>query len=121
MVRILVCDDYPGILLLLNDMLNTMGLESACASDGQQALTMVEDLHPDLVISDIDMPGMTGIQLVKTLRQDYQLAEVPCVLLSSVDREQEALTAGCACFLSKPFTVSALRQAVRTSLGSRER
>jgi two-component system, chemotaxis family, chemotaxis protein CheY len=84
------------------------------AADGLEALSAVERTVPnlDLVLADINMPKMNGIELARTIKDTPSLAGVPVVLMSSPDRESEAWRAGCNGFLAKPFSILALLDAL---------
>jgi CheY-like chemotaxis protein len=69
-IHALVCDDYEPIANLITAFLDGMGITVTTAGDGNQALDLVHSLRPDLIISDIDMPGMSGIELFTALRSD---------------------------------------------------
>jgi two-component system chemotaxis response regulator CheY len=83
------------------------------ASDGLEAFSLVEwkALSISLVLADIGMPKMTGIQLGKALKTIPSLAKVPLVLMGSPNEESEALASGCDGFLLKPISMEALLQA----------
>ncbi|PKB79017.1 MAG: hypothetical protein BZY88_15525 [SAR202 cluster bacterium Io17-Chloro-G9] len=117
MALILVCEDHEVVRQLLVELLAEMGLETVCADNGEEGLSLARVTHPDLVISDIVMPKMSGTQLVDAIRRDPDLAAIPCVLMSSPDWEEEALRAGCNSFIAKPFDVYHVRQVVRSLLG----
>jgi CheY-like chemotaxis protein len=113
--QVLVCDDSPEVLKLLVLMLNSIGLKEVPASNGMEALTVIKTFHPKLVISDIRMPEMNGIELVRAIRQDARLTDIPCVLMSSPDWEANALRVA-DYFLAKPFNLTSVQQVVQSAL-----
>jgi CheY-like chemotaxis protein len=116
-VHALVCDDYEPILRLITVVLNGMGITVTVAHEGCEALDLVGKVRPGLIISDVDMPGLSGIALFKEVRADSTgLADIPFILMSSVDRKKEAFKAGCDCFLTKPFSIEDLQETVRQAL-----
>ena len=117
LARILLCEDSKGVRELLATLLTEMGLEIDCTDNGEDALVMARNVLPDLIISDIVMPKMTGIELVEAIRRDPELAGVPCILMSSPDWAEEALRAKCDRFIAKPFDINHVRQSVRSLLG----
>ena len=119
MKLVLVCDDSTDIRLLLVSLLKNMGLRAILASNGREGLSMVRRFQPDLVISDINMPEMNGIQMFRAVREDITLDDPHWILMSSPDLKEEAMQAGCTQFLSKPFTVQALEEAVKTAFYER--
>ncbi len=116
--RVLVVDDDPGIRFYLHDLLDRMGdMEVAEAVDGPSGLLAVREFHPDLVLLDLMMPGMTGIEVCRRLRADDSLRDVPVIVLSAAaDNEQmlAAIEAGAEDFLPKPIASAELRAKVRT-------
>ncbi|MCU1221897.1 MAG: sensor histidine kinase [Candidatus Angelobacter sp.] len=114
--RILVVDDETQIARVLKTTLNSQGYEVKTASDGESALNLAVDWIPDLIITDLSMPGMTGIELCRSVRERSQ---VPIIVLSVRGEEKikiEALDAGADDYVTKPFSVSELLARVRANL-----
>ncbi len=83
MIQALVCDDYEPIVRILTLVLEGLGIEVIAANDGDQALDLILKSPPGLIISDIDMPGPTGICIYKRLRVDTcGLDRIPFILMS---------------------------------------
>ena len=105
--RVLVVDDDRVIQQLLEVNLELEGYEVvATASDGKEALEKIRELRPDLVILDIMMPKMDGLEVCRRLRADPQLAAIPVVLLSARAQDmdiREGLELGASAYLTKPF------------------
>ena len=101
---------------MLVAMLAVMGVSSLAASDGKEGLTMVRALRPDLVISNVSVPKMDGIQLMRTIRKGDQLARIPWIFTGSPDRKEHALTEGCEFFLAEPFTSPQLAELLDRAL-----
>ena len=120
LARVLLCEDYEEVRQLLVQLLTEMGLKVDCVDNGEDALMLARNTRPDLILSDIVMPGLNGIQLVAAIRRDPELAGIPCILMSSPDWTEEALKAGCDCFIGKPFDIDHVRQMVRSLLGCRD-
>ncbi|HEU0020049.1 MAG TPA: response regulator [Dehalococcoidia bacterium] len=121
MVHALVCDDYEPIANLVKIVLGAAGFVVSTATDGTSALKLIRSIRPDLIISDVDMPGISGICLFKTLRSDTTgMANVPFILMSSVNYKLAALEAGCDYFLTKPFPLDDLRRIVSKALACRQ-
>jgi CheY-like chemotaxis protein len=116
MPLVLVIDDSPAVRNMLVKILNGIGLSALSAVDGAEGLTMFKSLRPDLVISDMSMPRMGGIQLLQAIRQDDKLAQVPLILMGSANRKEEAWGAGCEFFLRKPFTAPRVGEVVGRAL-----
>jgi DNA-binding NarL/FixJ family response regulator len=104
--RLLVVDDDPGLLLAVSDTLRAEGYDVATARRGADALVRVAEALPDLIISDIRMPGMDGYQLVRNLRSNARTRLVPIVFLSAKDETAdriEGFRTGVDAYITKPF------------------
>ena len=110
---VLVVEDDEAINALVSRILADWGYEVRRAADGAEALDAVLREPPDLVLADVMMPNLTGIDLVARLRAEG--VEVPVVLVSAYDRHRN-LPADVP-FLTKPFTLSQFADAVRQALG----
>lgn len=114
--RILVVDDGPQITRVLKTTLGSNGYEVKTAADGENGLNLVSDWLPDLIITDLSMPGMSGIELCRAVRERSQ---VPIIVLSVRGAEKikiEALDAGADDYVTKPFSVDELLARVRANL-----
>ena len=114
--RILVVDDEPQITRVLRRSLQTHGYDVRTAADGEAALDVLHDWLPDLVVTDLSMPGMDGIELCRRIRTQAQL---PIIVLSVKGEEQskvKALDAGADDYLTKPFGMDELLARMRAAL-----
>ena len=115
-LRVLVVDDEPQILRALETTLRAAGYEIETAATGEAALTQAAVRPPDAVILDLVLPGISGVEVCRELREWTQ---VPIVVLSAVDEEVEkvaALDAGADDYVTKPFGVEELLARLRASL-----
>ncbi len=106
-IRVLIADDEPNQLELLSYNLSQSKFEVIRANDGQQALEMIEDQRPDLVILDWMMPNMSGIDVCRTLRSRSETKLLPVILLSARGEEGDrtlGLDVGADDYISKPFS-----------------
>ena len=118
MPRVLVVDDDPQVVRLLRVNLELEGYEVVSANDGNEALEAVASEDPDLVICDVMMPGMDGIEVVRRLRADKQT--VPVVMLSAKAMRSDmrvGLDAGANEYVTKPFDPAELIEVVDRLLG----
>ncbi len=114
--HILVVDDEPQITRVLRTSLNAQGYEIRVANDGEAALEIVKDFAPDLVITDLAMPNMNGIELCRRLRK---MSQVPILILSVRGEERskiEALDSGADDYVTKPFSTGELLARIRAAL-----
>jgi two-component system, OmpR family, KDP operon response regulator KdpE len=114
--RILIVDDESQITRVLRTGLTTRGYDVRVAADGESALDTFNDWHPDLVITDLSMPNMDGIELCGRLRL---MSQVPIIVLSVKGEEKtkvEALDAGADDYVTKPFGIEELLARVRATL-----
>ena len=118
-IRILIADDEPNQLELLSYNLSSADFEVLRASDGQQALEMVEEHRPDLAIIDWMMPHMSGIDLCRKLRSRNETKNMPIIILSARGEEGDrtlGLDIGADDYISKPFSSRELISRVRALL-----
>jgi two-component system KDP operon response regulator KdpE len=114
--RILIVDDERQITRVLSRGLTTKGYDVHVAADGEAALQTFADWHPDLVITDLSMPNMNGLELCRRLRA---FSEVPIIVLSVKGEERakvEALDAGADDYVTKPFGIDELLARIRATL-----
>ncbi|HZQ69695.1 MAG TPA: response regulator transcription factor [Terriglobales bacterium] len=114
--NILVVDDEQQITRVLKTTLSSHGYGVRVAGDGDQALQLMKDWSPDLIITDLRMPNMDGLQLCQQVREQSQ---VPIIVLSVRGEERmkvDALDAGADDYVTKPFNVNELLARVRASL-----
>lgn len=116
---ILVADDDPQILATLTRILTGACYRVATASDGRVAIELARAAAPDLVVSDLDMPKLTGLQLLTELKSDPGLASIPVLILTAqtdASVVQQLVQAGAVAVLSKPATAQEILSAVRLAL-----
>ena len=114
---VLIIDDEPTALEALKALLEPQGYRLECATDGVEGMRMACDLQPDVILLDVMMPGMDGLEVCRRLRADPQLAEVPVVMVTALDDQAsrlQGIEAGADDFISKPYNKPELRARVRT-------
>lgn len=122
--RLLVVDDDPGLLLAVSETLRAEGYDVATARRGADALVHVAQTLPDLIISDIRMPGMDGYQLVRNLRSNARTRLVPIVFLTAKDETTDRIQGfrtGVDAYITKPFEPDELAAIVAGILSRVER
>jgi two-component system KDP operon response regulator KdpE len=114
--RILVVDDEPQLTRVLRTGLSSRGYEVRAAADGLAGFEIFSDWHPDLVITDLAMPNVDGLELCRRLRA---VSQVPIIILSAKGEEKtkvQALDLGADDFVTKPFGIDELLARIRASL-----
>jgi two-component system KDP operon response regulator KdpE len=115
-VRILIVDDEPQIIRVLRRSLASKGYEVQAASEGQEALNVFNQWNPNLMICDLSMPGMGGLELCRRIRN---ISTVPIIVLSVKGEERtkiEALDTGADDYVTKPFSMEELFARIRVAL-----
>jgi two-component system, NtrC family, response regulator AtoC len=113
-IKALVVDDDPAVGKVLGKLLAQDGIDSASVLSGTEALSQLSRTYFDLVITDLRMPGMDGIDLLRKVRKDY--AETPVILITAhgtIPLAVEAMKAGASDFITKPFERDEILQTVR--------
>ena len=117
MGRVLVVDDEPDVLLLCRLNLQQRGHEVLEASEGGRALELARDRHPDVIVLDLMLPGMTGYEVLETLKEDETTSGIPVLVLTAkslrADRERSH-GLGASNFLTKPFLPNELCELVES-------
>lgn len=120
--RILVIDDEPELLALIRELLANEGYRVFCASNGMQGIRLDQTKQPDLIILDLRMPGMDGIETLRRIRWDDPHARV--IILTaykSEDSGQAAANLDVSEYLSKPFECQDLIRLAAALIGQRRR
>lgn len=105
MYSILVVDDEPNYLIVLSELLKDEGFEVFTASSGKEGLKIVEDVDLDVVITDMQMPGMDGLEFLKEVKN--RISDLPVIVITAfaeVDKAVEAMQSGAFNYLAKPFS-----------------
>lgn len=118
---ILVVEDYPDSRTLLSSLLRAKGYKVIEARDGKESLLQVNRVTPDLILMDLAMPVMDGVEATRRLRQRQVLSHTPIFAISAYttnDVTHDALAAGCAEVFPKPLDIESLLGKIKTTLGS---
>jgi two-component system cell cycle response regulator DivK len=121
MEKILIVDDNRASRDLIRAILKPVRCNIIEASHGQQALDLIQQERPDLVLLDVDMPGLDGLTVVRRIRENTSLAGLPVVAVTAFamesDRER-CMAAGFTAYVTKPVRAALLRQQVQQLLGA---
>jgi CheY-like chemotaxis protein len=122
MGRVLVVDDEPDVLLLCRLNLQQRGHELLEAADGSTALKIARDRHPDVIVLDLMLPGISGYDVLEALQRDAETTDIPVLVLTAkslrADRERSH-GLGASAFLTKPFLPNELCEMVDSLVGPR--
>jgi CheY-like chemotaxis protein len=119
MSRVLIIDDDPGIRTLIGLLLQTKGVETHEAKHGEEGLETARQNPPDLILCDLDMPIMDGIETLAEIRRDPLLKYIPFVLvtgMATAAQERLMMRGGANGILRKPFSFAALLEVVQAHL-----
>ncbi len=120
--RVLVVDDHPANTKLVTFVLKARGLEVVAAASAEEALGVLSQETPALILMDVQLPGTDGLELTRRLRCDPRFVDLPIVAVTAYAMardEQAAYAAGCNAFVSKPIDTRALGDLVLKLLAAR--
>jgi len=121
---ILLAEDHEANSTMLTNVLRSRGYQVIAVKDGVEALAAAREIHPDIILMDIQMPNLGGLEATRQIRTDAMLGEIPVIAMTALtmpgDREQ-CLDAGVNDYLRKPLSIKGLLKTVQQHLGERKR
>ena len=114
---ILIVDDDPNIRELLKQVIQAKGYSTREAQDGMEALSLLKEIKPDLMVLDIMMPRIDGFDLAAILKNTPDLKDMPIIILSILEDKERGLQLGIDRYLTKPFDAEHLMQEIEEALG----
>jgi len=121
-MSILIVDDYKTMLRIIRNLLKQLGFNNVDeATDGSSALHKLREKGYGLVISDWNMEPMTGIQLLREVRADTQLKEMPFIMITAESKSENVVAAkeaGVSNYIVKPFNAATLKQKLTSIIGN---
>jgi two-component system response regulator (stage 0 sporulation protein F) len=115
--KLLIVDDQNGIRILLTEVFSSEGYETYQASNGKLALEIVRNVSPDLVLLDMKIPGMDGLDILKHIKSiDTSIKVIMMTAYGELDMIKETTDLGAIMHFTKPFDIDELRQAVNSEL-----
>ena len=117
--RILVVEDHEENRRIMRDLLTSAGYEMIEAITGEEGVTLVERERPDLVLMDIQLPGLDGYEATRRIKANPALRQIPIIAVTSYalsGDDVKAFEAGCDAYISKPFSPRALLAKIREYL-----
>ena len=116
---ILLVDDNPTNIVLAQAVLGALGYRVHSVTSGEDVLVYLRELEPDLILMDIQLPGIDGLTLTRRLKADPETTQIPIIALTAyamAGDEQRAREAGCDGYISKPFSPQTLADRVAQAL-----
>lgn len=121
MKKLLIVDDQFGIRVLLNEVFEKDGYKTMQASNGKQALKLVADEEPDLILLDMKIPGMDGLEILREIKKMNVSSEVIMMTAyGELEMINEAMQLGALTHFAKPFDIDEVRQEVKNYLAVKE-
>jgi two-component system response regulator (stage 0 sporulation protein F) len=115
--QILVVDDQPGIRRLLTEVLTTEGYHVLVAANGYDALQLAAENEPDVILMDMNMPGMNGMDTLKEIeRKNYKGRIIMMTAYGEIDTVKEIMSTGTREYITKPFDINLLTDMIHKAL-----
>ncbi|MGE3714486.1 MAG: response regulator [Alphaproteobacteria bacterium] len=121
--RILIVEDNDLNLKLFRDLLTAHGYETIETKEGMEAISLARSEKPDLILMDIQLPEISGLDVTLRLKSDAAVASIPIVAVTAFamkDDEEKIMEAGCEAYISKPISIISFLNTVRRFLGEEE-
>lgn len=113
----LIVDDEPAILRLVAMVLTELGFETLTARDAETAAELLKSSKPDLIVTDVRLPGMDGVELARRIKASRRLKKTPVLLMSAYSEPPQHHGDG---FIAKPFDISELEEAFSRYIGTEQ-
>jgi two-component system cell cycle response regulator DivK len=121
--RILIVEDNDLNLKLFRDLLTAHGYETIETKEGLEAITLTRSERPDLILMDIQLPEISGLDVTRRLKSEESIRDIPIIAVTAFamkDDEEKILAAGCQAYISKPISIVSFLNTVRRFLGEEE-
>ena len=121
--RILIVEDNDLNLKLFRDLLTAHGYETIETKGGLEAIELTRIHHPDLILMDIQLPEISGLDVTRQLKADGSISAIPIIAVTAFamkDDEEKILSAGCEAYISKPISIVPFLNTLRRFLGEEE-
>jgi two-component system cell cycle response regulator DivK len=121
--RILIVEDNDLNLKLFRDLLTAHGYETIETREGLEAVALTRNERPDLILMDIQLPEISGLDVTRQLKAEESLRSIPIIAVTAFamkDDEEKILAAGCQAYISKPISIVPFLNTVRKFLGEQE-
>src|SRR5690349_5990339 len=121
--RVLVVDDNPDSAIIMRGMLEPRGYSVSVATSGSEALAVIKSAPPDVILLDVMMPEMSGLEVLQHLKEEYTTGRIPVILVTAKTQDDDVVKGyqyGADYYIPKPFTAKQLLYGVELVLGKRE-
>ncbi len=118
--KILIVEDNELNMKLFHDLLEAHGYETLQTQEGLKALDIAREHRPDLILMDIQLPEVSGLEVTKWLKADDELASIPVIAVTAfamMGDEERIREGGCEAYISKPISISTFLETIRKHLG----
>ena len=118
--RVMIVEDNELNMKLFNDLLEANGYETVKTRNGLEALDLARENRPDLILMDIQLPEVSGLEVTKWLKEDDELHAIPVIAVTAFAMkgdEERIRQGGCEAYISKPISVSKFVETVRSYIG----
>jgi CheY-like chemotaxis protein len=120
--KVLVIEDNPMNMELATDLIRIQGHEVLAARTAGDALNLLEKVRPDLILMDVQLPGLSGLELARRLKEDCRTRGIPIIAITAyamMGDHEKALDAGCSGYISKPIIFKQFSRVIEDILASR--
>ena len=118
--KVLIVEDNELNMKLFHDLLDSQGYQTLQTREGLQAMALARQHMPDLILMDIQLPEISGLEVTKWLKDDEELSHIPVIAVTAFAMkgdEERIRQGGCEAYISKPISISAFLDTVRRHLG----
>jgi two-component system cell cycle response regulator DivK len=118
--KILIVEDNELNMKLFHDLLEVDGYTTLQTKDGREALQLAREHRPDLILMDIQLPEVSGLEVTKWIKADYDLKSIPVIAVTAFAMkgdEEKICSGGCEAYIAKPISVNSFLETIQTVLG----
>jgi two-component system cell cycle response regulator DivK len=118
--KILIVEDNELNMKLFHDLLEVHGYETLQTKDGREALELAREHRPDLILMDIQLPEVSGLEVTKWIKADDELKAIPVIAVTAFAMkgdEEKIRSGGCEAYIAKPISVNSFLETIQTVLG----
>jgi len=111
---VLIVEDNPLNMKLFSAMVAAQGCQVLQAMDGPRGLDLAYQEHPDLIIMDVQLPGMSGLEITHLLKADAETRDIPIIITTAYQYDEEVRASGCDGYMAKPIAISEFLELVES-------